>query len=187
MRAITSWFLVVFAFMATTTQAQSLKGSRASVRRMAEQAKLHKFDHMLNSVMVSRYVRARYLVHVENTENFVLHGGVTFPYARPATKLWLERFSRQYRSACGEKLIVTSLLRTLDRQPRNASKNSVHPTGMSVDLRVPRNSRCRRYLERNLLMMEKAGFLEATRERRPPHYHVAVYSRQYLAHVKRRR
>ena len=36
-----------------------------------------------------------------------------------------------------------------------------------------------------LLQLEKRGVLEATRERRPPHYHVALFSNQYAAYVDR--
>ncbi|MFA6257110.1 MAG: DUF5715 family protein [Candidatus Paceibacterota bacterium] len=166
------------------TREPSLKGSRASIRRMVKEAVRNKFDKMRDSYMVSRYVKAGYLVHLSNAESFILDGEVSFPYARPATKLWLQRFSRQFLNACGEKLVVTSLLRTLDKQPKNASPNSVHPTGMALDLKVPESAKSRQYLERNLLLMEKAGFLEATREHHPPHYHVAVFSDKYLKYVK---
>ncbi|HSG48845.1 MAG TPA: LysM peptidoglycan-binding domain-containing protein, partial [Longimicrobiales bacterium] len=43
--------------------------------------------------------------------------------------------------------------------------------------------RCRQWLERVLLSLEGAGVVEATRERFPPHYHVAVFPRQYTAYV----
>ena len=189
MRILGILALAILASVAGAKERPSLKGSRASVNRMAEQARLHKFDHMRDGAMVSKHVRAGRLVHVNNTENFVLDGGVTFPYARPATKLWLHRFSRQYRVACGEQLMVTSLLRPKKRRLWNGSRKSVHPTGMAVDLRIPRNPRCRSYLERNLLVMEGAEFLEATLEvsERAPHYHVAVYSRQYLKYIARKK
>ena len=85
----------------------------------------------------------------------------------------------------GEPLVVTSLTRPTDeRQPRNASDRSVHPTGMALDLRYSGDRRCRAWLERVLVDLERAGVLEATLERRPVHYHVAIFPRQYAAYVE---
>jgi hypothetical protein len=78
---------------------------------------------------------------------------------------------------------VTSLTRPLNRQPRNASDLSVHPAGMALDLRTSRRSSCRRWIESTLLSLEKKGVLEATRERRPAHYHVAIFPTSYLHYV----
>lgn len=44
---------------------------------------------------------------------------------------------------------------------------------------------CRNWLESTLLYLEEAGVLEATRERRPPHFHVAVFPDQYGGYVER--
>lgn len=96
---------------------------------------------------------------------------------------FLRRLSAEYRAACGDRLVVTSLTRPLTRQPRNAHRLSVHPAGMAIDLRVPRDSRCRRWLEASLLDLEGQGVLDVTRERRPAHYHVALFPELYLAHV----
>ena len=72
----------------------------------------------------------------------------------------------------------------MNRQPRNASPRSVHPTGMALDLRVP-GPKCRGWLERVLLQLEGSGVLEVSLERRPPHYHVALFPQQYAAYVER--
>ncbi len=95
----------------------------------------------------------------------------------------MERLAAQYRAACGEQLVVTSLTRPMTRQPRNASERSVHPTGMAVDLRYSHSRACRSWLEGVLLDLEGAGVLEATREHYPAHYHVAVFPRHYSAYV----
>ena len=79
--------------------------------------------------------------------------------------------------------MITSLTRPANRQPRNASERSVHPTGMALDLRYPWNQACRRWLEGVLVSLERQGVLEATLERRPRHYHVAIFPRQYAAYV----
>jgi nucleoid-associated protein YgaU len=98
-------------------------------------------------------------------------------------KLFIERLGGQYRRACGEELVVTSLTRPLSEQPRNASIYSVHPTGMAVDFRTSLNSVCRHWLESTLLYLEDAGVLEATKERQPSHYHVAVFPQPYARYV----
>jgi hypothetical protein len=54
---------------------------------------------------------------------------------------------------------------------------------MALDLRTPRTRVCRNWLEGVLLSLERAGVIEATLERFPVHYHVAVYPRQYASYV----
>jgi len=56
---------------------------------------------------------------------------------------------------------------------------------MAIDLRYPRNRNCRAWLEDVLLDLERARLLEATRERSPVHYHVALFPREYAAYVAR--
>ena len=114
--------------------------------------------------------------------NIELHD-VSYPYAVEETRLFIDRLSQQYHEACGEKLTVTSLLRPVDNQPANAVALSVHPTGMAVDLRIPAKGKCRSWLEKTLLSLEKERVLDVTRERRPAHYHVAVYAEQYETRV----
>ena len=162
--------------------AQSLRGSSASVDRQVAQARGHDFTHLAGAAQVRRFVDAGLLVHLAGNRSYTLVD-VSFPFARPEVRLFVERLSSQYRRACGERLVVTSLTRPLSHQPRNASDRSVHPTGMAVDLRLPAG-RCRGWLEAVLLSLEARGVLEATRERRPPHYHVAVYPKPYAAYVK---
>jgi LysM repeat protein len=74
-------------------------------------------------------------------------------------------------------------LRPASNQPANAVALSVHPTGMAVDLRIPAQWKCRSWLEDTLLSLEKERVLDVTRERRPAHYHVAVYAEQYETRV----
>lgn len=162
--------------------AQSLGGSAASLDRQNRIAREHDFTFIDTGERVAHFARQGWLVQVKPTNDFLLRG-VSFPYARPEVALFLQRLSRQYRAACGERLVVTSLTRPTTRQPRNASDRSVHPTGMAVDLRYSHNRTCRSWLERVLTQLEGAGVLEATRERVPVHYHVAVFPRQYAAYV----
>ena len=166
-----------------TVQAQTLRGSEASVNRAYLRAQEHDFTFLETPNQIRRFAEAGYLVRVRANRNYVLHD-VSFPYARPEVRLFIDRLGGQYRRVCGEQLVVTSLTRPLSRQPRNASILSVHPTGMAVDFRTSNNSVCRRWLESTLVYLEKAGVLEVTRERRPSHYHVAVFPRPYDRYVE---
>jgi len=161
---------------------QSLKGSRASVDRQARAAQDHDFSFLTTGKRVQAFVDQGLLVRIRPGTHVELHG-VSYPYARPEVALFVERLASQYHSACGERLVVTSLTRPTSRQPRNASERSVHPTGMALDIRYSRSASCRKWLEGVLLGLEKGGSIEATRERFPPHYHIAVFPRQYRSYV----
>jgi len=163
--------------------AQSLRGSRGALDLQTAQAVSHDFTYLGEPGQVHRFVAAGYLVPVDSNRDYRLKD-VSFPVARPEVRLFIARLASQYRRACGERLVVTSLTRPLSHQPRNASDRSVHPTGMALDLRRPAG-RCRRWLERTLLSLESRGVLEATAERHPPHYHVAVFPEQYAFYVGR--
>lgn len=183
-RAGTPTLLLAVFFLAAGSagSAQSLKGSPASLDRQNRAAREHDFTFLQTSQSVRRFVAQGLLVPVGAGSDLELHG-VSYPYARPEAALFVSRLSSQYHAACGERLVVTSLTRPTSRQPRNASDRSVHPTGMALDIRHSPSAGCRRWLEAVLLGLEKRGVIEATRERFPPHYHVAVYPRQYRAYV----
>jgi hypothetical protein len=162
---------------------QSLRGSPASLDRQERSAQTHDFTYLQSPLQVERFVKAGYLVQVRPNRDFDLHG-VSYPFARPEVRTFVLRLASQYRRACGEKLVVTSLTRPLSRQPRNASDRSVHPTGMALDIRRSNDRNCRAWLEGVLLSLEGSGVLEATRESRPPHYHVAVFPQPYARYVE---
>ena len=169
---------------AATLDAQSLRGSTGSLDIQNWVARQHDFTYLRSASQVRRFDELGYLVRVTPNADFELHA-VSSPYARPEVALFVRRLASQYRNACRERLVVTSLTRPLDRQPRNASDRSVHPTGMAVDLRLSRARGCRAWLERVLLDLERTSVLEATRERSPPHYHVALFPRPYRGYVDR--
>lgn len=173
---------ILCTLMAVPSAAQTLRGSPASVERQYRVARDHDFTFLRTSQQTRQFVERGYLVRLPGNENYAL-ARVSHPYARPEVKLFVERLSAQYRAACGERLVVTSLTRPLNAQPSNASSRSVHPTGMAVDLRVSQQRACRVWLESTLLSLEGRGVLNATRERRPPHYHVSVFPRQYARYV----
>lgn len=177
--------LILPALTPVGSAGQSLRGSRASLEIQNQIAREHDFSYLHTSVQVQRFVSSGYLVPVHENAQLELHQ-VSFPSARPEVRLFVERLSAQYHAACGERLVVTSLTRPATHQPRNASDDSVHPTGMAVDLRLSRSAACRGWLERVLLDLERARLLEATRERRPAHYHIAVFPRPYAHYVASR-
>ena len=179
------WALVGFAILCGSVSAQSLRGSAASLDRQALEAMRHDYSYLSDPGQVRRFVNAGLLVPVNGNQNYSLKD-VSFPFARPAVLLFIERLAAQYRQACDQRLVVTSLTRPRSHQPRNASTRSVHPTGMALDLRRARiGPTCRSWLERTLLSLERQAVLEATVERRPPHYHVVIFPKPYMAYVDR--
>lgn len=184
--ALIAWTALASALtlaVPTPATSQSLRGSPASLDRQNRVAEEHDYTFIDDGDRVRLFASQGWLVRIEPNSDFALKG-VSYPYARPEVSLFVHRLGSQYRSACGEPLVVTSLTRPMTAQPINASDRSVHPTGMALDLRTPRTRSCRAWLERVLLSLEKAGVVEATLERFPVHYHVAVYPRQYASYVE---
>ena len=173
----------IFIAAPPQVSSQSLRGSPASLDIQNRVAREHQYTYIDTAERVGHFVEQGWLVRVRGDKNFGLHA-VSFPYARPEVALFIERLAAQYRSACGEQLVVTSLTRPTNRQPRNASARSVHPTGMAIDLRYSRDRRCRAWLEDALLSLERAGVLDATLERYPLHYHVALFPQHYATYVE---
>jgi hypothetical protein len=159
-----------------------LRGSRASIRHQHEVAEELDLTFLRTPAQVREFVEKERLERVTPTADLEI-AKVSFPYTRPIVKTFIERLAGQYRDATGFRLVVTSLTRPTSRQPRNASPYSVHPTGIAVDFRVPPTPAARAWLERTLLSLEERGLLDATRERRPPHYHVAIFPDEYEPYV----
>ena len=165
--------------------AQSLRGSPASVDRMHGYAERHGLHFYETATGAHRAARKGAFVRIRETSNLELHN-VSYPYARPATALFLRRLASEYRTACGERLVVTSALRPVTDQPPNGSAESVHPTGIAVDLRRPTSGRCLRWLRRTLLTLEERRVIEATEEHHPAHFHIAVFGTPYTRYVAAR-
>ena len=183
-RAMMLALLSVMPLASARADGAELGGSMSSMRRQYQVAKQNDFTFLRTAAQVREFVREDRLQPLVTNGNLVVNN-VSFPYARPAVKLFVERLAEQYREATGERLVVTSLTRPLSRQPRNAHDLSVHPAGMAVDLRIPRDGKARAWLESVLLQLEGRGVLDATRERRPPHYHVAVFPDRYSSYAER--
>ncbi len=157
-----------------TLSAQTLAGSPASMARQNREAEDQAFTYLRNPEDVEVFVRHGLLVYVAGNGDYQVDGA-SFPYARPEVKRFLEWMGRLGRAGCGEPLVATSLVRPKSHQPKNASLHSVHPTGMAMDLRRSFRRACSSLLESTLLDLESRGILEATKERFPAHYHVALF------------
>jgi LysM repeat protein len=166
--------------------AASLTPSRPGLMRQVRAAQSHGAYYARNEGDLRSMQHNGELVRIDGNDDFVLKYSVPFPYARPEVELFLERLGEQYRAACGKRLVVTSLIRPKNRQPRNSSPLSVHPTGMAMDLRISSSPACRSWVERALLNLESAGVLEAARERYPPHYHVVLFPDPYVGYVEKK-
>jgi hypothetical protein len=164
----------------------SLRGSPASMAEQNSVAKDLGLKFYRTPADIHEAVLKRELKPLEGNEDYDVASFVSHPYAHPAAVLFVERVARDYRAACGQKLVVTSAVRPSSRQPRNAHKLSVHPAGMALDLRVSDSAECRAWLESTLMAMESDGLLNGIREMRPPHYHVAVYPEQFMAWAEER-
>ena len=184
-RSLLCGLAVLAAPVAPAFAGESLRGSRASIRHQHEVAREADLTFLRTPAQIREFVASERLEQVTSNAHLTI-AKVSFPYTRPIVKVFLERLAAQYFAATGEKLVVTSLTRPTSSQPRNASPYSVHPAGIAVDFRVPRKSEDRFWLEATLLMLEGDGLLDVTRERRPPHYHVAVFPDEYEAYVTAR-
>ena len=162
-------------------QAQSLRGSAISLDRQNLEAQRHGLEFVDDTAELDRLVAAGRLVPVHANEDLQLKED-SYPFTRPAVRDFILELAKGYRATCNEQLVVTSLTRPRNRQPRNAARQSVHPAGMAMDLRRTWNRSCRSWLEGTLLTLESVGILDATLESNPIHYHVAVYPWRYREH-----
>lgn len=165
------------------TDAVRLEGSPASMIRQHLVARHNRLAFAQTPADVAKLVESGQLAPVPGNADYTLLDTV-LPFAHPTLRTLIERVSRRYRAACGEQLVVTSLLRPESTQPPNSHVLSVHPAGAAVDLRIPERPECRRFLVRALLDLEAAGVLDVTEERRPPHLHVAIFPGAYAEHVE---
>ena len=164
--------------------AQSLRGSHASVSLMYRRAVRGGLDFYETTTDVKRAVVRGELVRLNGNAHYRL-ANIGMPYVRPETKAFVLDLAADYHRVCGTPLVITSATRPISRRLANSSELSVHPTGMAVDLRRPAG-RCRTWLRRTLLAAERRGAIEATEERRPPHFHVAVLPSAYAKVASRK-
>ena len=149
---------------------------------MYYEARNEGFSFFASPGSVRRAVDAGYLVRLAADGNFTLHG-VSYPFARPAVRTFLDRLGSEYKQACGETLEVTSAVRPASLRLPGSVAQSMHPTGMAVDLHKSTKPACRSWLRETLIELEQTGVVEATEEFSPPHFHVAVFPKPYRRYV----
>lgn len=159
----------------------TLRGSLSAMERQHGLALELGFPFARTPADVTRLEAEGELVRLYGNDDYGFRNGVGSLVARPEMRAFIERLSAAYRAACDEKLVVTSLTRPSTRQPPNAHRLSVHPAGIAVDLRVSSRAECRSWLEDTLLTMEEAALVDVTKERFPPHYHVALFPDAYMS------
>ncbi len=172
--------MVVSCALPAAAQEHTLRGSREKMERQHSAADSSGYSFLQTASDVQEYADLGVLVPVEESDDVLLKK-VSFAVTRPEVRMFVRRLGRQYHGACGQPMVVTSLTRPIDDQPDNASELSVHPAGMAVDIGRASKRGCRRWLERKLLALQDEGVVEATKERHPAHYHVAVYPQKYMA------
>ena len=153
---------------------QELRGSRESVQRMWDFATMNDLTFHKTPRDIDRAVAEGKLVPLEGDASYEVTRSVRFAYATREAKQFVAAFAPQYAAACGTPLVVTSAARPTNRQPRNSTPYSIHPTGSAIDLRRPPAGPCQTWLRNALAELEQQGYVEATEERRPVHLHVAV-------------
>lgn len=165
--------LLAVSLVAPSADAQSLRGSRASVDRAYRFAMRGRLPFHRSMTTVRRSATRGRLVRVASTGSYRLRG-VGIPFMLPATRSVLASLAARYRRQCGERLIVTSGMRLTAHPLVNSTPRSVHPAGMAFDLRAP-HGRCRTWIRTELLSLERRGLIDATEERSPAHLHVVVF------------
>lgn len=175
--------VIVYALGAgSVARAAELGGSPSSMRQQHAVAVEEHYTFSRTGDDVRHLAALGRLTEVTGERDFVLDG-VSYPYTRSEVLDFVRHFAAEYRDSTGKRLVVTSLTRPTTRQPSNASALSVHPAGMAVDLRVPSDAAARAFLERRLLRFEADHLVDVTREKRPPHYHVAVFPEAWRAYA----
>lgn len=155
------------------TGAQTLRGSRSSVKRAYDTAVARDLTFHESAATVQRAAREGTLVRLSGGGSYRLKS-VALPYVLPATRVVLDELASAYRRACGDQIVVTSAVRLAGQRLRNGNAQSVHPSGLAFDLRSP-HGECRKWIRKRLLALEREGRVDATEERFPAHFHVVVY------------
>lgn len=162
---------------------QGLGGSKGKIAAAYEYALSFNLFFLSEIEEIGEMVDSGGFVLIFGNENYRIDKDVMLPIVLPETKVFLERFSAQYRRSCGEELVVTGALRPAGFMLWNSSPLSVHPTGMALDLRLSKEAKCRAWADKTLISLNRKGVTIATRERNPPHYHIVVLPQEYSAYV----
>lgn len=183
---------------------QSLLIATASSQAIQnEKANEYDLSRMRNRSMIRRFYRAGLLDLVPTrTRYYYLHDiPRAYHYLRPWTKLFLDRLSREYYARFGQRLRITSMIRTVRMQQRLIRRNpnaaratgpdrSSHLTGATLDISKRFMSyRGQLWMRHVLFRLAESGYLYAIEEFVEPCFHVMVYPnyREYVAQITHHR
>ncbi|MGH9564248.1 MAG: DUF5715 family protein [Terracidiphilus sp.] len=166
--------------LAASPSSQTIQNARADAYHLAR---------MQNRAMIVQFFDAGYLVSVPpETRTYYLHGvPAEYSYVRPWAKRFLDQISREYYANFHDQLRVSSLIRTVSVQRRLARRNfnaaeatgddrSSHLTGATFDIsKHSMNWREKKWLRRELIGLEKSGYIYAVEEFHEPCFHVMVF------------
>lgn len=204
MRTLATAFIAIVLFMPAGARAGGFRSPLIakpySQRIQNERANIYNLSRMQNTAMIQRFHRAGLLDSVPySTHSYYLYDiAPPYRYLRPWSKLFLDRLSQEYYARFGQRLRVTSLIRTVQSQIRlshfdpdaaaaTGPNRSAHLTGAAMDI----SKRFMSYKEilwmRHVLyQLKQEGVIYAIEEFVEPDFHVMVYPtyRQYVAHLK---
>jgi hypothetical protein len=180
------------SMLAANASSQAIQNARADAENLSR---------MRDLGMIRRFRENGYLTAVpSSTHSYYLHAiPPAYRYCRPWTKLFLERLSRQYYARFGQRLRVTSLVRTVSQQRRLARRNgnaadatgsqrSSHLTGATLDISkrfmTPKGENWMRDV---LYTLKQRGYLYAVEEFEQPTFHIMIYPdyTEYVAQLKK--
>jgi hypothetical protein len=176
---------------------RSLRAVDGSLRRENAAARRDHLSFMRDTGMVGRFVAAGRLVRLPaETATYEVAGvDPRLRLARPWTKRFVEQLAGALHGLFGERLRVTSLTRTPERQaalrrsnanaaPARGDLRSTHLTGAAVDLsRRSLSPEATVWLRAVLRRLTTQGVVHAIEEFREPHFHVLVRAR-YAAYAR---
>lgn len=171
------------------TNSQAVQNARADSENLSRMTDLR---------MLRSFERIGRLVAVPSkTGNYYVNAiPAAYRYCRPWTKLFLARISKQFHDQFGDRLRVTSLVRTagrqraLERTNGNAAEasgpeRSSHLTGATIDISKRFMSPAeQQWMRDTLYSLREAGYVYAIEEFWQPTFHVMVY-RSYSRYVHR--
>ena len=127
-KMLTALFMAgVVVALPSVVEAQSLGGSKASMDRQNQQARAHDFTFLRDGNQVRTFANSGLLVRLTGDDNYQL-AGVSYPYARPEVKLFVERLSSQYAN-WGQRVGVAVV--AVPRRLRRAARHyQPHPAAV---------------------------------------------------------
>jgi hypothetical protein len=191
---------MIFPVFASAGDRTVLVADETSSVVQNERADSENLSRMRDVRMLRSFERSGRLVAVpSSTADYYVHSVPSaYRYCRPWTKLFLTRLSRRFNDKFGDRLRVTSLVRTetrqrvLQRTNGNAAdasgpERSSHLTGATIDISKRFMTAAERQWMRDALYsLRQQGYVYAIEEFWQPTFHIMVF-RNYPDYVHRAR